>query len=326
MTRILLFGTGSVGTVYGMLFHKGGADVTCICRSNHAIANSDGLTIRSTIFGEQTFRPSIAKSVQEACEASSSSFDFVVVCTKAVSGQDVQFWQSAIGPAIQSENTSIVIIQNGLGVENIFHDAFPDNTIISGVTYLPTSQISPNTFLHTETQKLHLGLFPAKTATEKQRKSTEEFAAIIRAAGADATVHADVQIERWKKLIGNATWNPICALSRCRDLQFLQASPALAQDFVAASMREVVAVATALGYGEVITEKAVAVQMERSKIRKWPGVAPSMMTDVLSRKSIEVEAVIGKVVKVAKKEGVDVPRLETLYLLLKAYEYQAAQT
>jgi 2-dehydropantoate 2-reductase len=90
-------------------------------------------------------------------------------------------------------------------------------------------------------------------------------------------------------------------------------------------MREVVAVAAALGYGDYLSDDAVIFQMQRSKLRKWPGVAPSMMTDVLSAKSIEVEAVIGKVVKVAREKGVDVPRLETLYLLLKAYEFSTTQ-
>lgn len=320
MKRILVLGTGSVGTVYAMLLSKGGADVTCVCRSNYTAARENGLLVRSTIFGEQLFRPTVARTVRDACENHSLPFDFVVVCMKAVQGQDAHFWQDLLSPAVRSTQTAIVVIQNGLGVEDVFHGACPHNTIVSGVTYLPTSQAIPGIVSHTETQRLHLGPFPAHTATDADRVFCEGFAELIRAAGGDATVHTDVQIERWKKLIGNATWNPICALSRRRDLEFLRASPDLAEAFVIDSMREVLAVADALGYGEHITAHSITTQMQRSRLRAWPGVEPSMLADVLNGKPMEVEVVIGNVVKAAKRSGVPVPRLETLYLLLKAFE------
>ncbi len=127
-------------------------------------------------------------------------------------------------------------------------------------------------------------------------------------------------------MIGNASWNPICALSRCRDLEFLQATPGLAQEFITETMREVVAVACALGYGGVIQEEAVQVQIQRSGSRNWPGVQPSMLADIEENKSMEVEAVIGEVVRVGRKYQVSVPRLETLYVLLKGYAWHRERT
>ncbi|KAJ4983412.1 hypothetical protein SVAN01_11104 [Stagonosporopsis vannaccii] len=326
MLRILVFGTGSIGTVYATLLMNGGADVTCVCRSNHKIARKRGLTVRSTIFGERKIYPRIVQSVQEAIDNFSTSdvFDFVVICVKAFdTGDSVT---ESIKPAVQESHTSIVIIQNGLGVEKIYREAFPRNSIISGVTYVPTSQVEPCVVSHTETQKLFVGPYPADTATSIDMNNTGAFARLLLAANAHAEVCEDIQVERWKKLIGNASWNPICALSRCRDLEFLQATPGLAQELITETMREVVAVACALGYGGVIQEEAVQVQIQRSGSRNWPGVQPSMLADIEENKSMEVEAVIGEVVRVGRKYQVSVPRLETLYVLLKGYAWHRERT
>lgn len=46
-----------------------------------------------------------------------------------------------IAPAV-SENTTIVIIQNGVGVDIEFRKRFPKNPILSGVTWVSASQPS----------------------------------------------------------------------------------------------------------------------------------------------------------------------------------------
>ncbi|KAK5064585.1 hypothetical protein LTR84_000418 [Exophiala bonariae] len=320
MVNILIFGTGSVGTVYAMILLNAGANLTCLCRSNLEAAKSHGFTIKSSIFGEQKIFPTVVGSIQEVADANSSSpFDFVVVSTKATS-QSAVAAVTSLRPLVKAHFTTIVLIQNGIGIENSFHDAFPDNSIISGVTYLPTSRIGQTVYSHTETQILHLGPFPAGRASAAERQHTDDFAALIRAGGGHALVHTDVQVERWKKLIGNTTWNPICALSRCRDLEFLQSS-VLAPDFVRRVMLEVVAVANAIGYGEHIQLSAVESQMQRSAARSWPGVEPSMMSDMSHTRTMEVEAIVGQVVQVAKGNGIDVPRLETLYVLLSGLDW-----
>ncbi|KAI8938469.1 hypothetical protein NX059_004361 [Plenodomus lindquistii] len=322
MAQVLIFGSGSIGVVHGMFLSKGGANVTCVCRSNYDVAKAHGFTVRSTIFGEHHYQPKVVRSVEDAVEAlpPNTGFDFVVICTKAISNREGPSIPDLIRPCIRESHTSIAIIQNGLNVENIYRNSFPNNTIISAVAYLPTSPIEPCIFSHTETQKLHIGPFPAHTATEIDRTHTDAFAKLMTLGGAEAIVHADVQIQRWKKLIGNATWNPICALSLSRDLQFLNDTPGLAQDFVRAAMREVVSVAHALGYGEHISEDDVAMQVRRSEARVWPGVEPSMLADARGQRPMEVEAIIGAVVKVAREKGVDVPRLETLFLLLNSLD------
>jgi 2-dehydropantoate 2-reductase len=318
MPRILVFGSGSVGVLYSFILHKAGAHVVCVCRSNSSIARLHGFTIKSTIFGQHSFKPTVVRSVEEALSLDSQPFDFVLVCTKAIPENQVSV-ATALLPAMTSESTSLVIIQNGLGVETEFAKLSFPGAIISGVTYSPTSNIAPGVYSHTETQRLSIGCYPAAEHL-KHKGKLASLSALLEAGGSNVTICEDVQIERWKKLIGNTTWNPICALSRCRDLELLNSS-SLATSFVRRAMEEVVAVAAASGYAAIITKEAVDTQLLRSAARTLPGVEPSMMADMRLGNKLEVEAIIGEVVSTARSLGVDTPRLETMYVLLSGLDW-----
>ncbi|KAI4716392.1 hypothetical protein E4T48_07413 [Aureobasidium sp. EXF-10727] len=318
MPRILVFGSGSVGVLYSFLLQRAGADVVCVCRSNYSIAQSNGFTINSAIFGKHTFSPVIVRSVEEAVSLNSKPYDFVLVCTKAIP-ENQELVATALLPALTSTVSSLVIIQNGLGVEKPFAKQSLPGAIISGVTYSPISQIAPGLYSHTETQRLAIGIYPAADHC-RHRTRLETLSQLLVAGGSNVTICEDVQIERWTKLIGNTTWNPICALSRCRDLEFLAATR-LATSFVRSAMREVVAVAAASGYTAVINDAAVEMQLLRSAAREWPGVEPSMMADMRSGSRMEVEAIIGEIISTAQDLGVDTPRLETMCVLLSGLDW-----
>jgi 2-dehydropantoate 2-reductase len=122
----------------------------------------------------------------------------------------------------------------------------------------------------------------------------------------------------------NATWNPICALSLCTDGEFLLSSE-LAFELVWKNVLEVISLAKALGVPGVTEDAArskLKIAIDRSK--NGTGRANSMLQDVRQNRPFEVEAILGNMVRSAKLHGVDVPRLETLYALLKGR--LAAQT
>ncbi|KAL2811536.1 ketopantoate reductase PanE/ApbA C terminal-domain-containing protein [Aspergillus granulosus] len=348
--RILVVGTGSIGIVYSMILARAGADLSCICRSNHTAATTTGFTVYSTIFGTETFHPgAVYASIDEAIQKSTKPYDFILVTTKAFPSREQGINGSRSSPGSQSETsssssssrphkpTAIVLIQNGLGIEREYRAHFPHNPIISCVAYLPTTQTAPAVVHHTEVERLQLGMFPGAGSSGEQdpggpsscsSSAVTTLAGLLRAGGATAEIHADIQIARWRKLIGNASWNPICALSRCRDLEFLSQTPSstreaagrvttpLAREVVQRVMEEVVSVARAAGYAGDIGVDDVSMQLARSDSRSWPGVEPSMLADVRAGRAMEVEAVLGEVVRVAREVGVEVPRLECLYTLL----------
>ncbi|KAE8350157.1 ketopantoate reductase PanE/ApbA C terminal-domain-containing protein [Aspergillus coremiiformis] len=137
-----------------------------------------------------------------------------------------------------------------------------------------------------------------------------------------ATVFDDIQVARWSKLLVNASWNPISALSLCTDGGFLRSSE-FAYELVWGIMMEIVALAREIGIpgvDEAATEKRFAL----SKTRADTGVGhePSMLQDVKQGRLFEVEAIVGNTVRVGRKWGVPMPRLETVYALAKG-RYEA---
>lgn len=315
--RLLVFGTGSVGSLYTYIIHRGGGEVTCVCRSNYAEVKAHGIRIESSVLGNGIANPHVVRSVDEALSSSQQPFDFVVVCTKSIP-TTTSTTIRLIEPAVSVGRTAIVLIQNGLCIEERYHRAFPGVPIISGVAYAPTTQTSPRAFLHSEMERLHLGLYDTDRSLTAI-KGLESFVSLIRRGGGTAILENDIQIERWRKIVANGAINPICALSRCRDGQLMKVAP-LAYDLLKKVMLEIVAVAEAEGYGHVVSPETVEAQLARSLGRPFPGVQPSMMVDALNCRQLEVEAIVGRLVEIGRGKKVEIPRLETLFVLLQGLD------
>ncbi|KAI7365417.1 2-dehydropantoate 2-reductase [Hortaea werneckii] len=315
--KVLLHGSGAIGTIYVYLLQQAGCDVTAVCRSNYEAARSQGFTLDSGRYGQGIkVRPDIVRSPAEA--AGSGPFDFIVVCTKALPEAKTA---EIIKPAVTAGKTAIVLIQNGIGIEDEYAQAFPSNPILSCVVYLPTTQTSPGHIQMGQLELLEVGTFPASAyeSNADARTACDTFVETVRKGGSDVHSVADIQEKRWSKLLLNASWNPICALSLSRDVAFLASSPA-GEKLVLDIMDEVVNIAQALGFKDITPELARS-QLTKATDRKGgKGIEPSMLVDVLSERRMEVEVILGNPIKVAKSAGVAVPRLETLYALSKALD------
>ncbi|KAI6087528.1 6-phosphogluconate dehydrogenase C-terminal domain-like protein [Hypoxylon rubiginosum] len=324
MPRALLFGAGSLGVPYAWVLSRaiGESNVTAVCRSNFDEASRNGFTVHSKLWGNDLkYKPRIAKTTAEAVQQIASDaqpfFDYVVVAAKALPSYPPI--TELIGPAVTAGKTSIVLLQNGIGIEDEYAERYPENPILSTVAYFPATQVSPGVVQHREIEMLHVGTYPA-SAPAAHKDAARNFVDLIKQGGASATLHDDVQRERWGKLLVNGPWNPVCALTRSRDRQFIDSKKPDhrngedALGFIRDVMLEVAAVARACGY-EDVDEKLVDFQINRARVRDLPGVQPSMLADVLEGRSMEADAIVGNAVRIAKEKGVPVPMLRTIYLL-----------
>jgi 2-dehydropantoate 2-reductase len=309
--RVLLFGAGGVGTVYLWLLSKV-ASTTAVCRSNYSVANNDGFVINSSIFGQNIhFKPHVVRSCEEAMSSDAKPFDYIVVCSKAIPG----IVPKLIAPAVTPGHTAIVLLQNGIGIEDEYVQAFPGSPIISIAVYIPATQRPVGTITHGEVEKLEVGSYPA-SAPHQHAKA---FVHLIKSAGATAEFYEDIQQKRWFKLLINASWNPICALTLSKDTHVLECTDEAA-DVIRAVMLETRDIAAAYGY--TFTREEVDYQLGKAKARVPinAGIEPSMLQDVQSGRRIEVEAIIGNLVRLGRKKGVRCERLEMIYVLAKALD------
>lgn len=315
MSKALIFGAGGVGCVYGYIMHKAGLDITAVCRTNYDHVKAKGILIHSKIFGECHYKPTATRTAKEASRH--GPFDYIIVASKAFPGT-----ADLIRDAITPEKTAIVLAQNGIGIEDEYATLYPTNTIISGVVYLPVTQVEPGVVEMGPLERFEIGTFPA-SASARAKQQAEQLGSIWKAGGATAPLFDDVQPVRWLKVAINASWNPICALTLCDDANYLRSS-SMSEQMVRKIMQEVGRVAAAAGYPNAISAESIERDLERPKSRLTAGgKEPSMLTDVRARRPIEVEAILGNTLRIAQNAGVeDVPYLELLYTLAKARNYE----
>lgn len=190
-TKVLIFGAGGVGCVYGYLCHAGGAEVTAVCRTNYEAAKSNGLLIRSKIFGRCHFRPHVTKSVSES--SSYGPFDYVLVCSKAFP-ETPALIKDAVSP-----ETAIVLAQNGIGVEEDYARLYPNNTIITGAVYLPVTQVEPGIVEHGPLEHFDIGTYPA-SASPQAKAQAQRFSDLFKAGGGSCPLYDDIQPVKWIKV------------------------------------------------------------------------------------------------------------------------------
>ncbi|KAJ5485208.1 hypothetical protein N7539_005196 [Penicillium diatomitis] len=316
-SKILVFGGGSVGAVLIYLLSKAIdiSNVVVVCRSNYDSVAQNGYTIDSTVYGTGlNVKPIAVRSVKEAAHVCPNGFDYICLTTKAIHGDVSQ--AEMIRPAVSSR-TMICLAQNGIGIEKPYRDIFPDNPIASIVVYMPCTQTAPGVVSHTNYAKFMLGTYPANSPSE-HLSAVDQLTEMLNHGGATAVHEKDVQLARWMKLLVNGAYNPICALSRLRDVQFLGSSTG-AHAFLRKVMSEIASIARAEGFKEV-DESVVDRQLGISAGRGPPGVEPSMMADALAGSHLEIESIVGNALRIAQSRGVECPRLETIYYLAKGLD------
>lgn len=178
----------------------------------------------------------------------------------------------------------------------------------------------------TPLERFEVGLYPSNTSDEKSKSRLTELVNLWNKAGATIVSHDDVQGPRWNKLALNATLNSVCALTLCDDANFLRSSKD-ALDMASEIMREVGLVAEAAGYPGMITDESIAEHMKRHTDRLLSGgKEPSMLQDVRAGRPIEVEAILGNLVRIAADLKVSIPHLRLLYVLATGLNFSLVKS
>ena len=303
--KVLIVGAGAIGGFYGALLAKAGAQVSLVCRSDYAVVAECGIEIRSTL-GEWQFEP--AAVLREAGEVGESP-DYVVLCTKVLPQIDrAALIKGAVGPA-----TAIVLIQNGVEIEEEIARAFPANELISGLAFVCTSRTAPGQVWHQAYGNLMLGNWPSGVGPR-----VSVLCELFESAGIKARAMEDIVAARWRKCVWNAPFNPLSVLSGglyTSDILSTQES------LVRQLMEEVCTIAAATGH----PLSADVVDRNIADTRKMPPYKTSMLLDFEAGRPMETEAILGNAVRAGQREQVPVPHLETVYALMKLREYQQEQ-
>lgn len=240
----------------------GKAEVTAICRSNYEAVTKSGFSIDSLEHGQRImgFRPShIRNTVPNVAEEKSEPFEYLVVTTKNI--PDVRpNVLDIITPAITPGLTTIVMLQNGLNIEKPIMKAFPDNVILSGISFIGVTETSHGVVRHDDTDSVKLGPFPDQSvAPERAEKAARRFIDLYTACGkVEWHYDDDVKFTRWRKLVYNSSFNSVSAILGM-DTPRMRMSQIVIDDLVRPAMQEIIEIAKAVGVDlpEGIDEKLI---------------------------------------------------------------------
>lgn len=295
--RILVIGSGGIAGLYSALLHKTGWQVSLVARSDYAAIRQNGLTVNS-ILGGLSYQPfQVFASTDEAGIA-----DAVLIAVKMLPDLDLP---TLLKPVV-GEHTQIAIIANGLNIEKPIVEAFPNNPLTSCVAFVGSSRIAPGVIEHVTFGKLVLSSF-----NQVKNTLTQALANDFSEAGIIAKTCTDITLERWKKSVWNASFNPLSVITNGGDTEQLLGSPE-AETLVRHIMAEVIQVAAADGYE--LSSTLVDINIDNT--RKMPAYHTSMAQDYLNHRAMELDALVGEVVKTADQHQLAIPYLRTVYDVL----------
>lgn len=327
--RVLLVGSGGIGTMTALNLEQGGlASVTAVMRSNYSVVKDKGFTIDSCDHGQFSgWRPSeiLNKIPDVNADKAIKPFDYIICTTKNIPDVPPTV-VDLIRPAVTPGHSVIVLIQNGLNIEKPLHKEFPTNIVLSGVSLMGADELSHGHILENDPDRLFIGPFfnPALDIQE-QVAAAEEFVRIYQASGkVQCSYERDVLFIRWRKLMYNAVWNPICALTDMDTTRLRLASkeddPASPLNLlVRPAMNEIRAAAKSAADVD-LPESLVEAMVECDPMEIW--CAPSMLQDRRKKRYIEYENIVGEALRSGEKAGVAMPILRSIYGLCKAVQWR----
>ncbi|KAJ2027195.1 hypothetical protein IWW57_002717 [Coemansia sp. S610] len=312
MFKVLLFGSGALGSVFSWRLQESGkAQVTAVCRSNYEAVSRSGFRIASQAYGDHVYRPSrVVRSVDEAVD-NGTIYDFVVVCTKALPnlGGNSGLIASAVAPG-----TVIVLIQNGIGIEDPFMARYPDNAVASVVAYIDVTQPEDGVIEHGNNAVLTMG---------PPSPRLEELAQAWRDGGVACSVAENIQAIRWLKLAWNASLNTVSVVSGGNDTRKMF-DDAECRQLILRLMDEVFRLGRAATGAPLPVVRGIDGPEALVADVDKPGVAvvPSMLMDFWAKRPLEHAVILGRPIEIARDLGVDVPCMQTVYAILKMVERQ----
>lgn len=312
--KICVVGAGAIG---GLLAHKlsrTGADVSVVVRGPHLEAiRKNGLSLIENDL------PIVVNIRAFGTLAEAGEPDLIILGLKANQITPIAHELAQMAVA----NTLILTAQNGipwwyfsrhggrfegLHLESVdpgrvIADNLKIENVIASVVY-PAARIEePGVIRHIEGHRFSLSELDGEKSDRILQVSE-----LFKRAGFRAPVVNDIRAEIWTKLWGNLCFNPISALSRAtlKDICCFSSTRELASNM----MREAQNVGEAIGIRFLVDIEKRIQGAESVGDHKT-----SMLQDVERGRPLEIEALLGAVIEIARILQIQTPYLDSVYAL-----------
>lgn len=324
--KICIFGAGGVGSYLAAIFAKSGlCEVSVIARGAHLQEmRRNGLTLKCD---EGAFRVDNISYADHARDLPQQDFVFVTVKAHGISTivDDLAGLVAPGGAAIFANNGIPWWWNHGLNgakghLEKVDPGALLWNRLgperaLGCVLYSANALLAPGVVEHLGNNRW---LIAEPDGTETQR--VRALAKLMQDAGLNVVVPLDMRREIWTKLLRNAPFNSLCALTRLPANEFPRV-PGLIE-MAQHMVDEVITIAAVKGWvlPRQDVEQVVRFGGLMDAAAPKANALPSMLQDALQGRPMEVEAILGQICEFAKEESLDVPNLLTVLTILKGLD------
>lgn len=299
--RIVVIGSGAIGSLYGGWLLAAGGDVAFVARGTRfQQLKRDGLIVR----GRQPLNFPIVNVVDNFDDLPPAD-----VLIFAVKLYDLESATRAASKAL-APGGLVVGLQNGVDASDQLGAIFDPAQVMIGPVYSAATLERDGVVRYQgERNDVTIGHLGGK-----DHPYAERLVALWRNAGVEATISTNIQASLWTKFLVLATNAALTCLAR---------QPAgvvyhdqLLLDLARRSIAEIAAIAHAEGVALAPDAEVQALAFLRNFP---PDVVASMRNDLDAGRRLELEGISGTIVRLGRKHGVPTPLHDVAYACLKPF-------
>lgn len=295
-----IIGTGGIGGYYGGRLAQAGHDVHFLLHSDYEYVKEHGLRVDS-VNGDF-----VLPSPQVYDDAAKMPLsDVVLVCLKTTNNHLLP----TLLQNVANEHTIVILIQNGVGVEEDVQRQLPHLQLVAGLAFICTAKVGAGHVNHQCYGQINLANYSCKDEKRLQLIAEQFSQAGIPAA------QVEYHEARWKKAVWNMPFNGMTvALNTQTDILLKHPST---RQLIREQMMEIVRTAKQLGVAgvdEVFVDKMIDMTDNMTPY------SPSMKLDFDFHRPMEIQYIYTRPLQIARHAGVPMHKLEMLEAELRFLE------
>ena len=215
----------------------------------------------------------------------------------------------------EDSSIKIVLLQNGVGNEEVFYEKFPDSPVYRLISSDGALLLSPGRVLHAGHGTGFIGI----TTNKASDNFAPEFSSLLSDVGLDTRDSSNIGQETWKKCLINSTINPIASINRVVNGELVNRRNL--EEMATNVVWETVDV---FRQRRLYTPNSNPVDMVMDVAKKTAKNKCSMLRDLECRRPTEIDFLNGRIIREAAIAGIDVPFNYSLYNQVKHLEFVVA--
>jgi 2-dehydropantoate 2-reductase len=228
--------------------------------------------------------------------------DIVLVALKTTANHLL----SDILPHVVKPDGTVVVLQNGRGVEQAVQQILPGATILGGLCFLCSNKTGPGHIRHLDFGSVRIGEYREDGSAAGITPALKKVADLFGQAGIAVDTTDNLGLARWQKLVWNMAYNGVAAVLGATTEQLMANQSTLG--LVRAIMEEVVAGARSDGYD--LSYDFIETMLRTTA--KMVAYSPSMKLDCEAGRPLETETIYWRPIRAARENGVNMPHAETI--------------